>query len=135
MTTGAIELRLPPEPQHAPVLRAVVGVIAGAMSFNYDEIVQLRTAVSEAFDLAIKYPTAGEPNYRAEQISIRFTVDSGNLEIVIQSPEGYRNHVDAAEEAESRAFLESLVDELDLGGKGDGMALVRMVKYGPSGKA
>ena len=40
MTEDVIELRLPPRPEHIPVIRAVIGAVAGGMNFNYDEIVQ-----------------------------------------------------------------------------------------------
>ena len=48
MANDVFELRLPPKSQYVSILRATVGVIAGNMSFNYDEIIQIRTAVSEA---------------------------------------------------------------------------------------
>ena len=47
-------MRLPPKPEYLSVLRAAIGVIAGDISFNYDEIIQLRVAVSEAFQMTIR---------------------------------------------------------------------------------
>ena len=52
--TDAIELRLPSRPEYLTLVRAAVGVIAGGMSFNYDEIIQLRVAVSEAVQMTMR---------------------------------------------------------------------------------
>ena len=130
MTKDVIELRLPPNAQYLPVFRATIGVIAGAMSFNYDQIVQLRVAVSEAFDLAIKYVTrVSEVN----ALAVRFTVEPDKLEILIPPPESYVGHGDSQgeseEEKESKVLLESLMDELEFGAGDPGKPIVRMVKY------
>lgn len=72
-TNDTIELRLPLKPQYLPILRATTGVVAGVVGFNYDEIMQLRVAVSEVFDLALKHITLGrwasEVNELAEDIA------------------------------------------------------------------
>ncbi|MCH8993835.1 MAG: UDP-N-acetylglucosamine 1-carboxyvinyltransferase, partial [Chloroflexi bacterium] len=52
MTQDVIQMRLPLKSEYLPVLRAAVGVIAGGMEFTYDEVMQLRVAISEVFDLA-----------------------------------------------------------------------------------
>ena len=57
MTNDVIEVRLPPKPEYLPVIRAAVGVIVGTMFFNYDEIIQIRVAAAEAFELAIRQIT------------------------------------------------------------------------------
>ena len=50
-----IEIKLPPSSEYLAVVRATIGVIAGNMSFNYDEVIQLRVAASEVFSLAMEW--------------------------------------------------------------------------------
>ncbi len=54
MTDDLIELHLPPKAEYVPIVRALAGVIAGEMSFTYDEIVQIRVAVSELFEIGVR---------------------------------------------------------------------------------
>ena len=143
--TDAIEIRLPPKPEYLPVLRATIGVIAGDMSFNYDEIIQLRVAVSEAFHLTIRRVTQ-EPQFGpAVGLAVRFAVEPDNIKILISKLQHYTNgstHVEEGkvpgahhlspyneDEIESRALLESLMDEVEVGGEATGDLLIRMVKY------
>ncbi len=51
-TQDVIELRLPLKLDYLNVIRATVGVIAGALDFTYDEVMQFRVALSEIFELA-----------------------------------------------------------------------------------
>ena len=128
-----VALRLPPKPQYLPVVRAVMGVIAGDMSFNYDQIVELRVAVSEAFELAIG--AAGEAITPAAitEIEVRFIIDLDRLEVNIPYPrEGVELITNQANE-ESLALLESLVDEVELTGEAAGTPLIRLSKYRASG--
>ena len=71
-TNDVIQLRLPLKPEYLTLLRAAVGVIAGTISFNYDEIMQLRAAVSEVFDLGVKSVSGKEGNSEHDELSIRF---------------------------------------------------------------
>ena len=135
MTDDVIEIRLPPKARYLPVLRATIGVIAGAMSFNYDEIIQVRAAASEAFDMAIKYLTAGEGVSEVRELDVRFVVAPGKLEISFPVPEDYSypGRLDIEEEKQSEALLKSLMDELEFGAGEAGKPLIRMVKYKRAG--
>ena len=60
--TDVIELRLPPRSEYLTLVRAAVGVISGGMPFNYDEIIQLRVAISEAVQMVTQWATQGGKN-------------------------------------------------------------------------
>ena len=121
LANGEIELRLSPRSEYLPVLRATVGVAAGVLSFNYDEIVQLRVAVSEAFELAIGHLDAGEQAQRVGKVAVRLVMKSDELEISVTGPGALSGGVEGVE-MESRALLESLLDEIDFGLGADGQA-------------
>ena len=135
MTNDVIELRLPPQLQYLPVLRATTRAIAGGMSFNYDEIIQLRVAVSEAFELAIKFVTMQEQISEVGDLVFRFQVGPDKIEILIPSPENYAytSQPQSEEWEESQALIKSLTDELELGAGAGEKPLIRMVKYKPEG--
>jgi anti-sigma regulatory factor (Ser/Thr protein kinase) len=106
-----------------------MGVIAGDMLFNYDEIVQLRIAVSEAFDLAVR--AAGEiiTPVVITEVEVRFIIALDRLEVNIPYPqEGVEQITNEANE-ESLALLKSLVDEVELTGGTAGNPLIRLLKY------
>ncbi len=135
MASDVIELRLPPDPQYLGVLRATTGVIAGDMSFNYDQIIQLRTAVGEAFELAIKSITKIKQDSKVGQLIVRFAIEPDRLEIRVPAPTGYTTYHLTEDEMESRALLASLVDELEFGAGAAGEPMVHMVKYKVAGEA
>ncbi len=138
-STDSIEMGLPPKPEYQSVLRATIGVIAGDMSFNYDEIIQLRVAVSEAFQMAIRQVPQEPRVSTGVRLVVRLTAEPDNLEIVIFKLQDYTScsphlgtnqHLPGNEETvESRALLESLMDEVEVGLEAAGEALIRMVKY------
>lgn len=111
-TNDTIELRLPLKPQYLPILRATTGVVAGVVGFNYDEIMQLRVAVSEVFDLALKHVTPGsevsEVNELAEDIADELS------EQMEDDPELRRKIVDAAvaNPEFKKRIVKKLVEEL-----------------------
>ncbi len=143
--TDSIEMRLPPKPEYLSVLRAAIGVIAGDMSFNYDEIIQLRVAVSEAFQMTIRQVPQEPQVSTAVGLVVHLTVEPDNIEIVIFKLQNYTSclpHLganqippDTEEEIESRALLESLMDEVEVGREAAGEPLIRMVKYKAATKA
>jgi len=84
-----IEVRLPPTPDYLPVLRATVGVLAGIMSFNYDEILQLRIAVAEAFNLTTRWAKKESEATNLDEVSMRFVVVADKIEILVTNRLGY----------------------------------------------
>lgn len=127
-TNDTIELRLPLKPEYLPILRATMGVVAGVVSFNYGEIMQLRVAVSEVFDLAIKQVMPGSGLSQVNELAVCFSVHPDKLEIVIIGPKDYTSYLNTGEGRESLALLRSLMDEVEFGGEVSGKTVVRMVK-------
>ena len=127
--TDVIELRLPPRPEYLTLVRAAVGVISGGMSFNYDEIIQLRVAVSEAMQMTTRWATQEVLEHSEAPLVVRFTVEPERLAILILVPEGVAGLLRLETDVESLALLESLVDEVKVGGTAAGEPLIRMVKY------
>jgi len=127
--TDVIELRLPPRSEYLTLVRAAVGVISGGMSFNYDEIIQLRVAVSEAVQMATQWATQEETAATGAQLVVRFNVKPDRLTILLTVPEGLARPITAEPDEEGLALLQSLVDEVEFGvGAGDELS-IRMVKY------
>lgn len=124
-----IELRLPLKPEYLTILRATTGVVAGVVSFNYDEIMQLRVAVSEVFDLAMKYVMPGIGTSGVKELVVRFPVHPDKLEILIMGPRDYTSYFNTGEGRESLALLRSLVDKVEFGAKVADKTVIRMVKY------
>lgn len=128
-----IEVRLPPAPDYLPLLRATVGVLAGIKSFNYDEIIQLRVAITEAFDLATrKAKQEGAPAI-SDEVSIRFVVAANRIEILVSNRPGFIGQIDVEREAESCAVLDSLMDEVRFGSGANNEPLISMTKYTTAG--
>ena len=128
-----IEVRLPPSPDYLPVIRATVGVLAGIMSFNYDEILQLRIAVSEAFNLATRWAKKEGEVTGPDEVSLRFVVAADKIEILVTNRLGFIGQIDTERELESCATLESLMDEVQFGGGAAYEPLIRMTKSNTAG--
>ena len=128
-----IEVRLPPASDYLPLLRATVGVLAGIKSFNYDEIIQLRIAISEAFDLATKWARQEGAPTDPDEVSIRFVVATNRIEILVSNRPGFIGQIDIEREVESCAILESLMDEVRFGSGAANEPLISMTKYTTAG--
>ena len=131
MTREVIQLRLPPKLKYLPVLRATTRAVAGGMSFNYDEIIQLGVAVSEAFELAVKYVTGQGRESDVPDLVVCFQEVAEGIEIMIPNPANDNRpfQPDDESEQESQALLKSLTDELELGAGNPDRPMIRMVKY------
>ena len=110
-------------------MRATTGVIAGGLAFRYDEIVQLRTAAAEAFELSVRYSEHNPRNSGPDNLSIHFIITPDRLEILIPTPEDAGSTIDSQEQAESQALLESLMDEVDLSAGTPDRPSIRLTKY------
>ena len=122
-------LRLPLKPGYVTILRATMRVVAGMISFNYDEIMQLRIAVSEVFYLAMKHVTSGEQTSEVNELTIHFLVRPDKIEVLIAGPKDFTSYLNREEGKENLALLRSLVDEVEFGAEEAGKSLVRVVKY------
>ena len=128
LADNEVELRLPAKPEYLPVLRATVGVIAGSMSLNYDEILHVRVAVSEAFSLAVRHLQAGDAPPDVRTAIVSFVISPDRLEVQVTDPIVGPDKVEDSEEAESRAVIESLMDDVEFGAEAAGRSVIRLVK-------
>ncbi len=128
-----IEVRLPPTPEYQPLLRATVGALAGIALFNYNEIIQLRVAVSEAFSLATKCVKRKGAPTSSDEVLMRFIVATNRLEILVRKWPGSIGQIDTEREVESCSLIESLMDEVVFGGESAGEPLIRMTKSNNAG--
>lgn len=125
LADDVIQLRLPLKTEYLPVLRAAVGVLAAAMEFNYDEIIHLRVAMSEVFDLAIRQVAPTQRAPRLDEIAVSFVIGADRLEILLNPPVDHADRHTWGNE-ESQAVLMDLMDQVEFGSD---KPLVRMVKY------
>ena len=123
-----IEVRIPPKAEYQSVVRAVVGVLAGGMSFTYNEIIQLRVAVIEAYQLAIRLVDAEGDLGGGLQLTVQFNLGGDLLEIIMPNPGSALAAVGVGEELESQAVMESLMDEVEVNRVPAGETLIRMTK-------
>ena len=107
-------------------------MIAGNLAFNYDEITQLRVAVSEVFDLAMRHSKREDQSPDSAKLDVRFVVHSDRLEIRVAAPTNYSGELMNEQDEESMAMLTSLMDQVKFGDKND---LVAMVKYRPGARS
>ena len=116
-------MRLPAKSDYLPILRATVGVVAGVMSFTYDEIVQIRVAVSEAFELAAGQAQEEDSSEGDRTVEAQIMVGPTQLEVLV-SP----GPPESSDQIESRAVIESLVDKAEFGVETAGKRAIRLVK-------
>lgn len=125
-----VEITIPPKPEFLSVARLTAATVAARQSFAYDEIEDLKIAVSEACTALILAGTAGHP------LTLRFAMDADTLEVRIVT-EGRGLSLEAArsrttkplDEARLGVFLmQCLVDEVEVGRGGGGKAELRLVK-------
>ena len=133
MTTERFELRLPLKSQYLSVLRATVGAIGGRISFPYDQIVELRVAVSEVLTLMMKHIPLTNDLIRAgvpteDRLNVNFAIEPDRIEILMTCSADYARRWDTEEWRETEALLGSLMDEVGYGIEGTGETIVRMMK-------
>ena len=128
MSDEVVELRMPLRAGYVAVLRATTGVIAGEMSFNYDEVMQLRVAVSEVFDIAVGIVAQRNGASEDGELATRFLAGPDQLEILITAPVDYTGYLHTQEGYESLGLLESLVDKVEFEAFDSGKTLVRLAK-------
>ena len=127
--SDVIEIKLPPSSEYLAVVRAAIGVIAGNMSFNYDEVIQLRVAVSEVFTLAAEWVSQDVAASEARELALQFVVEGSKLEILVSNQISYAVSLTSDEMVESRALLESLMDEVEFSTGPGQEPLIRAAKY------
>ncbi len=136
MTNDLLELRLPLKLRHLDVLRATAGVIAGTNSFTYDEILQIRVAVSELFEWALRRLSPEWMAWAQDNFVVSFRVEDNKLEVLVSGPSDFVQSLHGKGQEESLELLKSLMDEVTFRAESVDKTLVGMVKYksttGPS---
>ena len=124
-----VEVTIPPKPEFLTVARLTAATVAARQSFTYDEIEDLKIAVSEACTALILAGTAGHP------LTLRFAMDADALEVRIVTegpgislgPAGLRPK--PRDEAQLGVYLmQCLVDEVEVRRGEGGKAELRLVK-------
>ena len=124
-----VEVTIPPKPEFLTVARLTAATVAARQSFTYDEIEDLKIAVSEACTALLLAGTAGHP------LALRFALDGDTLEVRIVTegpgislgPAGLRPK--PRDEARLGVYLmQCLVDEVAVGRGEGGKAELRLVK-------
>ena len=125
-TIDAVHLRLPIKPEYLSVLRSTVGVIAGNLDFRYDEVIQLRVAVSEIFDLAIEHRKRQPYAQAFNELTIEFAPQVDGLRIVITHPQQIAGGLLAQGGDETRALLDSLMDKVEVSEETSAVCMVKL---------
>ncbi|HEY4601017.1 MAG TPA: anti-sigma B factor RsbW [Cerasibacillus sp.] len=79
-TFDFVEMRIPAKAEYVSVVRLSVSGIASRMGFNYDEIEDLKIAISEAITNTVKH-AYGENE--TGEVNIGFGIYSNKLEIMV----------------------------------------------------
>jgi len=125
-----VEVTIPPKPEFLSVARLTAATVAARQSFTYDEIEDLKIAVSEAATALMLADTAGHP------LTLRFAMEADALVIRILT-DGPGVALEAArlratkplDETRLGIFLmQCLVDEVDIRRGEEGKAELRLVK-------
>ncbi|MCH8087139.1 MAG: ATP-binding protein [Chloroflexi bacterium] len=123
-----IDLRLPPKAAYRTALRAILGAIAATVSFNYDEIMQLRIAVSDAFDMAVRHMAQRPQAPEEAGVDIRFIITADTIEFTVSAPFDGGKILGDEPDFESQGVIRGIMDEVDLGPGTDNKTVVRAVK-------
>ena len=134
LTSAIVHVRLPLRIEYLPVLRSMAGVVGGVSSLGYDQIMQLRLAVSEAFEFVSRrnpHKTAHADGESARRGWHRSGVQLCDRPGQIGDPNNFsRAHASieyrSAEDEEILALLNSLMNVVEIDPE---KSLVRLVKY------
>jgi serine/threonine-protein kinase RsbW len=125
-----VEVTFPPRPEFVSVARLTAATVAARQSFTYDEIEDLKIAVSEACTALIVTGTDGTPltlrfAWDADVLEVRIETGGPGVELATGSPRT-KHPLDATRLG---VFLmQCLVDEVDVRKGAQGKAELRLVK-------
>ena len=124
-----VEVTIPPKPEYVSVARLTAATVAARHSFTYDEIEDLKIAVSEACTAFIVRGTAGRPltlRFAFEPDALKIGIETGGPGVVLDAAPVARQPMD---ERRLGVFLmQCLVDEVEVPTSGEGKAGLRLVK-------
>lgn len=107
-----VTLRVPATAEYVDLVRLTLYGIASKMGFLYEEIEDMKVAVSEACNNAVLYAYEG-----TGMIEIRFLIDGDALSITVKD-EGKSFSVTAADAQSSPSLHGKTIDEIEAGGLG-----------------
>lgn len=126
-----VEVTIPPKPEFVSVVRLTTATVAARQSFTYDEIEDLKIAVSEACTALMASGTDGAP------LTLRLVLETQGLEIYIETrgpgvelvAVPPRTGKEPLDETRLGVFLmQCLVDEVEVRRSPEGKAQIRLVK-------
>jgi len=115
-----IEVRLPAEPTHLPVLRTFTADLATRLDFNLDEVADLRMAVDEACAGLVARAV------KATQLSCAFRLEPDALLVVATART--TDGTPPARDTFGWRVLTALVDKVDTEAEPDGLVTVKLYK-------
>lgn len=75
-----IEMKIPAEPEYVGIVRLTLSGVASRMGYTYDDIEDLKIAVSEACTNAVQHAYKDE---NKGEVSVRFGVFEDRLEVIV----------------------------------------------------
>jgi serine/threonine-protein kinase RsbW len=126
-----VEVTIPPKPEFVSVARLTTATVAARQSFTYDEIEDLKIAVSEACTALMVSGTDGAPLtlrmlLEARALEIQIETRGPGVELVAAPPRTAKEPLD---ETRLGVFLmQCLVDEVEVRRSPEGKAQIRLVK-------
>lgn len=113
MSSDYIEMKIPAKPEYLSVIRLSVSGIANRMGFSYDEIEDIKVAVTEACTNSVDH---AYPDTKG-QIKVTFVVYSDRLEVIVLD-NGQSFDIQAEIEEIGPIEANTSIDELSEGGLG-----------------
>ena len=126
LSVDVIKVQVPLKTEYLHVLRATVGAIAGNISFNIDEIMHIRIAISAVFDMLLNNVAQRKLATEVVEVAVQFAIQPEKIEILITHQSDYTGDFDNEEDQENLALAKSLMDELEYSVE---RTSVRMTKY------
>ncbi|MFN2746733.1 MULTISPECIES: anti-sigma B factor RsbW [Bacillus] len=109
-----IEMKSPAKPEYVGIVRLTLSGIASKMGYSYDDIEDLKIAVSEACTNAVQHAYQAD---KQGEVSVRFGVFEDRLEIVV-ADQGDSFDICDKQEALGPYSPEHTADQLSEGGLG-----------------
>lgn len=113
MSSDYIEMIIPSKPEYLGVVRLSVSGIANRMGYTYDEIEDIKVAVTEACTNVVHHAYEGHEG----QIKINFAVYKDRLEIIVID-QGQSFDVQAVTENKGPVNANVAIEQLNEGGLG-----------------
>jgi serine/threonine-protein kinase RsbW len=109
-----IEMKSPAKPEYVGIIRLTLSGIASKMGYSYDDIEDLKIAVSEACTNAVQHAYKAD---KTGEVSVRFGVFEDRLEIIV-ADQGDSFDIHDKQKGLGPYSPEHTVDQLSEGGLG-----------------